>query len=924
MLTISKPLSAGQARAYHQEEFSNARDNYYSEGEQITGEWHGKLAAKWGLQGEVREEYFRRLSDGQHPTTGEQLVRYQTARQYVNEDGRTVKAMEHRAGWDATFSAPKSVSLTALVGGDERVREAHQASVGIALDEMERYVQARLGGNLPAETTENWVAARFEHDSARPVDGYAAPQLHTHVVFFNLTETENGETRPLQPQELYRTQQYATAVYRSELAHQLERLGYEIEHGKSGQPEIKGYSREYLDASSPRRKQIEEHLAEENRSGAAAAQIAAHQTREAKLGLSHDEMQRRHEEMASRFGNQPERVIEAARTRAHEIGPIAGNRIAHAGMTFAKERNLEREAVAEERALLADALRRSMGSATLAQVKTDFEQRIQSGEFIEAEKKANSPGRAFTTAEMIGYERDTINAMRAGQDQHTAVASFATRKTIEKAHTHLSENQRRAVDQILSSRDRVTALEGVAGAGKTTALTAIREAAEREGYAVEGFAPTSRAAQKLGEAGIEASTLQRHLIRSDQEQETRKHFYILDESSLASTRQMNQFLHRLKENDRVLLVGDTRQHQAVEAGRPYQQLQEVGIQIARLDDIVRQKDPALKEVVEKLSRGQIKEAIEKLDSGGRVHEISDRAERMAAIAHEYVKQPQGTLVVSPDNRSRMEINEAIHHAMQDTSQMTYHEHPMRVLVARQEITGADRQWAAQYEPGNVVRYTRGSKTHGIEAGEYARVESVDEKQNRVTVERENGKRVTYDPRRLQGITLYREAERAFSEGDRVQFTAPDRERHIANRELGTIGKIGPNGDLQIRMDSGCTVAFNIRDNPHLDHGYAVTSHSSQGQTADRVLVHVDAEQGEKLVNQRLAYVAISRGRYDAQIYTNDKSQLADGLARDVSHRTAIEANPNRNTESGIEPKTERAAASQAAEQSIEHGLSIGR
>ena len=133
MLTISKPLSAGQARAYHQEEFSNARENYYSEGEQIRGEWHGKLAAKWGLHGEVREEHFRRLSDGQHPITGEQLVRHQTARQYVNGDGETVKAMEHRAGWDATFSAPKSVSLTALVGGDERVREAHQASVSVAL-----------------------------------------------------------------------------------------------------------------------------------------------------------------------------------------------------------------------------------------------------------------------------------------------------------------------------------------------------------------------------------------------------------------------------------------------------------------------------------------------------------------------------------------------------------------------------------------------------------------------------------------------------------------------------------------------------------------------------------------------------------------------------------------------------------------------
>ena len=171
MLTISKPLSAGQARAYHQEEFSNAQENYYSEGERIRGEWHGKLAEKWGLHGGVQEEHFRRLSDGQHPITGEQLVRYQTAREYVNEHGKTVRAMEHRAGWDATFSAPKSVSLTALVGSDERVQEAHRASVGVALDEMERYVQARLGGNLPPETTGNWVAAKFEHDSARPVNG---------------------------------------------------------------------------------------------------------------------------------------------------------------------------------------------------------------------------------------------------------------------------------------------------------------------------------------------------------------------------------------------------------------------------------------------------------------------------------------------------------------------------------------------------------------------------------------------------------------------------------------------------------------------------------------------------------------------------------------------------------------------------------
>src|ERR1700675_1611795 len=336
MLTISNPLSASQAQAYHAEEFSNARENYYTEGERIRGEWHGRLAEQWGLRGEVREEYFQRLSEGQHPITGEQLIRRQAAREYTNRRGEKVSAMEHRAGWDATFSAPKSVSLTALVGGDERIREAHRESVGVTLDEMERCVQARIGGNHPAETTGKWVAASFEHDSARPVNGYAAPQLHTHVVFFNLTETENGESRALQPHELYRSQQYATAIYRSELAVRLKGQGYEIETGKSGQPEIRGYTREYLDASSPRSQQIQAYLDQQGVRGAGAAQIAAHQTRDDKLpAITHAEMQQKHRDVAAQFGQQPEQVIRAAHERRVEQEPQEKHQRLKSALTYA-------------------------------------------------------------------------------------------------------------------------------------------------------------------------------------------------------------------------------------------------------------------------------------------------------------------------------------------------------------------------------------------------------------------------------------------------------------------------------------------------------------------------------------------------------------------------------------------------------------
>jgi hypothetical protein len=214
---------------------------------------------------------------------------------------------------------------------------------------------------------------------------------------------------------------------------------------------------------------------------------------------------------------------------------------------------------------------------------------------------------------------------------------------------------------------------------------------------------------------------------------------------------------------------------------------------------------------------------------------------------------------------------------------------VKVLTPRQDMTGVDRAWAAQYELGDVVRYTKGSRSIGISPGAYAKVESFDRERNLLTVERAGGEKLTYDPRRLQGVTVYREGERAFSEGDRVQFTAPDKTLKIANRELGTIESIDERGNVEIKLDSGREARFNLEENRHLDYGYAVTSHSSQGATADRVLVNVDTEDAHaNLINSRLAYVAVSRARYDAQIYTNDAGNLGRALSREVSHAAAFD------------------------------------
>lgn len=890
MLTISKPLSAGQAQSYHQKEFTAKEQNYWSQRGVIAGEWQGRLTGQFGLVGTVSAEDFAKLSQGQHPQTGEQLVRQRASYEYQDADGKTIKTMEHRAGWDATFSAPKSVSLTALVGGDERVREAHRESVRVALEQLEQYTQARIGGNHPPETTSKFIAAKFEHDTARPVDGYVAPQLHTHAVVFNVTERDNGQPRAIQPQSLFASQQFATAIYQSELTYKLRQFGYEITTGRSGAPEIKGYTQEYLDASSPRSQQIREYLERTGRSGKEAAEIAAHSTRDRKEIHSPGEVMAAHRKLAADFGNQAEAVVRAARERSqHQEKPVNSFERVRESLTFSRDKNFEREAVVDERALIRDGLRRGMGEVTHTQVRANLEARLASGEFQTVERSKGVPGRQFTTAKTIEAEHEILRRMREGQNHVGPVLSRPQAIAVADQHMHLNQAQKSVVEDVLSSPDRIQGIQGFAGAGKTTTLTVIRSVAERQSYQVEGFAPTSRAARQLKEAGIEAGTLQGFLARSaNPDLPEQKHFYLVDESSLASTNQIREFLSRLGPDDRVLLIGDIRQHQGVEAGRPFEQLQEAGMHTAKLDEIVRQQDPALKSVVELLATGQVSAALDALQQQGRMKEIPNAEERVRAIAKSYVESPDNTLIVSPDNASRRELNVAVRQELKANGSLAPEDQTFRVLVQRQDMTGAERSWASQYEINDVVRYTRGSKAIGIEAAAYASVVAINPAANLLTVEKANHELATYDPRRLTGVSVYQEIERELSVGDRIQFTAPDKSLGVANRDMAAIEAIHPDGRLSVRLDSNRQIEFNPNEHRHLDHGYAVTSHSCQGLTAERVLVHADTGVHPDLLNSRFAYVSISRASHEATLFTDDIAKLGPQLGADVSKTSALE------------------------------------
>ena len=362
-----------------------------------------------------------------------------------------------------------------------------------------------------------------------------------------------------------------------------------------------------------------------------------------------------------------------------------------------------------------------MGEATYRDIRAEFDKRQEAGDFRFVQGTKHSSGRTFTTPETIAAERANIRHVLEGRNAVKPIMSAERAKEQASTRSFLNDSQRRVIEEVLNSSDRVHGLQGLAGTGKTTVLMTIREGAEASGYIVEGFAPTSKAAGQLREAGIDATTLQSFLARGQNRPSAdpaNRHLYMLDESSLASTKQMRSFLGKLNPDDRVLVIGDTRQHQGVEAGRPFQQMQEAGMQTSQLDRIMRQKDPELLKAVQYLANNETLQGIAMLAEQGRVTEISNRQDRVAAIARDYAANPENTIIVSPDNRSRQQINEAVRDELRKVGKLAGDGQTLRTLTHRSDMTGAERKWAARYNPATCFSTSPGARPRGYRAGQF--------------------------------------------------------------------------------------------------------------------------------------------------------------------------------------------------------------
>jgi conjugative relaxase-like TrwC/TraI family protein len=898
MITLAK-LDTGTAQSYYKTDFSAASNRYYSQEQTLQGRWQGQLAAELGLAGAVTDEQYERLTNGQHPHTGDQLIRHRA---------ETETSLAHVAAWDVTFRPGKSVSLAALVGSDERLVEAVRAANDKAMATLENYVQQRMGGlNLPV-TTGKWIVATFEHDTSRPVDGYASPLLHHHNVVMNMSAPDaDAKMRALWTKEFYKAQTLGEAVYQSEIARAARDLGYQVKKGPTHATEIVGFSKEYLDAESPRHQLINARLEKLGLTGSTAAgKLVAMESREKKLQLTPEQVKAVHKLHGEAFGDQAQKVV----SEALERGPVAGKAIAaEKAVEFARQRLSERLAVFEHYEVARDALTLAHGSLTVEQVETEVTRRVDTGGLIVANHvRPHAPAARYTTPELVAVEQDTIARMKAGQNSVEPIFAGAN---FRKSGV-FADNPRRleVLEGFLKTHDQVTAMNGTAGSAKSTSIKIIADHAIAQGFTVQGLAPTGTAAAALSDKGVRADTLQRHLVQqlgSQKQERTGELFepkerpgkvlYLLDEASLVSARQMNRFFKTLRPQDRAILIGDDApdakkvgQHTAVEAGRPFWQLQAAGMKTAQLNKIYRQKTPWLKDVVLSLRNGETERALDTLTKQNAVHEVSHRAERYKAIGAWFAEAPERALVVSPDNESRRAINAAVREALQSAGHLNSKSVEMPVLVPR-DVLSADRTRVENYRVGDQLRFIKDIDSLDVKSKSYAAVVDIDAPANKLTVKTADGRELTYDPSRAgSGVSVFEKRRQAFTEGEHIQFTASDKKLGVSNRSTGVIKSLDAQGNARIVLsDTGRSLKVNLNEQRHIDYAYTSTSHSAQSRTVERCAAHVDTgdHRLHALVNRVFSYVAGSRPEHELAVFTDNKEDLGKVMGREHTVHTAL-------------------------------------
>jgi len=935
MLSVAAIGSSGAASSYY------TKDNYYTaDAAQETSLWEGAGAEKAGLSGEVGIEAFKTILDGKMPD-GTELT--------GGKDGKRA------VGFDMTFSAPKTLSMLAYIGGDERLLEANmkatQATIAWAEKNLAETRMKGANGKMETVKTGNLVVALFQHDTNRNQD----PQAHIHAVIANATQGPDGKWRALHNGKIWQAYATLASIYNAHLRTEVEKLGYTIEPtAKHGQFEIAGISREAVMAFSTRRTEVLEAFSKLDHQNDLTRNAVTLKTRAKKQVVENRaELRAEWDQRASALGLDLPAMAEAARERARE-GKDVWDRVVGAArsgadraaqvLEFIKERiggsekdplmpdNLWRLSPAQigaarsvasairslsEREAAFDAVQLTKTALDLGLPVTvdEVEKRITALERqgklvrgVDGNKDRLTTPEAITTEQQIlrHVETGRGNGDRVIDSPQTAGERLQAAAKEDKGFA-LNPGQEAAGRLVLAGTDRIVAVQGVAGAGKSSALGAMAIVAREEGRNVVGLGLQNTLVRMLErDTGIASMTIARFLgthgrllddRTSPQRLDMARAMFrgsilLVDEASMVSNDQVLKLtaLAERLEVGKLAFVGDKRQLGAIDAGKPFEVLQAAKTPTAEMNINLRARSAELKVAAAAANDYRPADALAALKSmtteaPGRGAEVA--AERWLALSPDL---RDSTMLLASGRQVRADINTAVQQGLYEQGVVQGQGLGLRVLD-KVTTTREEERYVKTYAVGQRVDFQKGVPSQNIAAGAM-RVTKVDRAGKTVEMVDEQGRLHRLNPERLSvnrtenSVRITREKALKIFEGDKVRWTDTDRDRGLINADRATILKIDAAG-VTFETSTKMQITLPTSDPmlQRLDLGYALNAHMAQGLTADRGIAVFDSRE-QNLTNEKLFLVNITRVRDSLELIVDNGARVERGIVRNAGEKTS--------------------------------------
>jgi conjugative relaxase-like TrwC/TraI family protein len=858
MLRVVGHKSAAAAKQYYAEGLK--REDYYSEGQEVAGKWHGKAAEMLGLSGSVKPEEFAALVENRHPGTGEKL---------------TPRMKEERVvGYDLNFHAPKSLSILYALTGDEGILTAFRESVAETMSELEEQVSTRVrkGGAQLNRVTGNFAWAEFVHFTARPVGGIPDPHLHVHCFAFNVTRDEvEGRWKAANFRDVKRDAPYGEAVFHSRLTDKLKRQGYGIERTTMGW-EITGIPRTLIEKFSRRTAQIERLAAEKGITDERAKDALGAASREGKRhGLTYSDL-------LAAWGTRltAEEKVLISKVAYDKAGAANRPKIGvDRAFDEAASKMFAKASVVEVKRLVAETLRFGVGHVTPEEAWREFDRRKMVVRDVNGEMLC-------TSLDVLREEVSLINFVRTGRGMSAPLKGG----NLRFLNDALSAEQKAAVGHILKSHDQIIGIRGAAGVGKTTLMREAVDQIEARGVRVFAFAPSAAASREtLREAGFAGAQTVAHLLANPKLQmETRGQVIWVDEAGLLGTKDLWQIMQIAGNSTRVILTGDTAQHTPVARGDAFRLIQHyAGLRVAEVTQIRRQEREDYRKAVAALSKGDMRTGFRRLEEIGAIVEVEDDATRYRLLAQDYLdlsRKGSVPLVVSPTHAEGAMVTKAIREAKREAGHFGVEKTFIQYHDLRWEE--ADRRRPENYREGLVVQFHQ--NVHGIKRGALFQVTRRDDS-GAVMMIGEGGREVALPLGSAERFQIFEPRAISLAKGDRVRITRNGKSedgRRLNNGNTFTIERFSRDG--KIVLNTGAVLAA---DHGHLTYGYCQTSHSAQSKSVRDVLVAQSADSFRASSKEQF-YVSVSRGKEFIRIYTDDRQELQSAVDHSSTRRSGVE------------------------------------